>query len=68
MSEPAPGYSDLPENWQEIDAIACYELAIKIIGERWRAGATIPDCLLSEKVSGSRPARCSRGLVRPRPG
>lgn len=38
---------DLPDNWQELDAIMSYNEAIREIGRRVREeGMPIPDCFL----------------------
>jgi len=38
-----------PPDWMEIDSKASYDLAIKVIGERVKAGAPVPEFMLSEK-------------------
>jgi len=40
---------DLPPNWQEIDALGSYHAAIAAIGEAVKAGAPVPQFMLSRK-------------------
>lgn len=42
--------SDLPADWQDRDAVGCYSLAIREIGGRVRAGAAVPDFMLSAQT------------------
>ena len=41
--------ADLPENWEELDFVRSWWLAMKEIGERVKAGEPLPDFFKSER-------------------
>jgi len=44
--QPVSGRVGLPPEWQQQDSRDSYEFAIRAIGERVKAGAEVPQCLL----------------------